>query len=66
MPFLVMDEEIICKHKHPSLQIGSAHRTIQRNIVLWINQRNYFNLADLLGKFDIDKDHVSRWMELAQ
>ena len=66
MPFQVMDEEIIGKYKHPSLQIGSAHRTIQRNIVLWINQRNYFNLADLLGKFDIDKDHVSRWMELAQ
>ena len=39
---------------------------LKENIVFWINQRKAFNPADLLGKFDIDKDHVSRWMELAR
>merc|ERR1711905_51014 len=39
---------------------------LKENIVFWINQKKAFNPADLLGKFDIDKDQVSRWMELAQ
>ena len=39
---------------------------LKENIVFWINQKNYLNPPDLLGKFDIDKDHVSGWMELAQ
>merc|ERR1712115_548631 len=39
---------------------------LKENIVFWISQRKAFNPADLLGKFDIDKDQVSRWMELAR
>ena len=39
---------------------------LKENIVFWITQKKAFNPADLLGKFDIDKDHVSRWMELPQ
>ena len=36
----------------------------KENVVFWINQRQRFNPADLLGKFDIDKDPVSKWIEL--
>ena len=39
---------------------------LKENIVFWINQKKAFNPADLLGKFNIDKDHGSRWMELTQ
>ena len=39
---------------------------LEENIVFQINQKIYINPADLLGKFDFDKDHVSQWMELAQ
>merc|ERR1712089_45796 len=39
---------------------------LKENIVFWINQKRAFNPADLLGKFDIDKDPGSKWMELAQ
>merc|ERR1712115_345626 len=39
---------------------------LKENIVFWINQKKAFNPADLLGKFDIDKDQVSKWMELAK
>ena len=30
---------------------------LKENIVFWITQKKAFNPADLLGKFDIDKDH---------
>merc|ERR1712133_178566 len=36
----------------------------KENVVFWINQKERFNPADLLGKFDIDKDPVSKWIEL--
>merc|ERR1712243_171650 len=36
----------------------------KENVVFWINQKEAFNPADLLGKFDIDKDPVSQWIEL--
>ena len=32
--------------------------------MFWINQKGAFNPSDLLGKFDIDKDPVSKWIEL--
>merc|ERR1712101_73865 len=39
---------------------------LKEDIVFWINQKRAFNPADLLGKFDIHKDQVSKWMELAK
>ena len=39
---------------------------LKENIVFWINQKEAFNPADLLGKFDVDKDQVSKWMNLAK
>ena len=37
----------------------------KQNIVFWINQKGFFNPADCLSKFDLDKDSASKWMELA-
>merc|ERR1711973_412670 len=39
---------------------------LKENVVFWINQKKAFNPADLLGKFDVDKDQVSKWMNLAK
>merc|ERR1712101_19992 len=39
---------------------------LKENIVFWINQKEAFNPADLLGKFDVDKDQVSKWMNLSK
>merc|ERR1711955_38490 len=36
----------------------------KENVVFWINQKKRVNPADFLGKFDIDKDPVSKWIEL--
>merc|ERR1712208_273344 len=35
---------------------------LKENVLFWINQKEAFNPADLLGKFDVDKDQVSKWM----
>ena len=50
---------------HP-YKLAQLTGQLKENIVFWINQKKAFNPADLLGKFDIDKDQVSRWMELAK
>ena len=38
----------------------------KENIVFWLNQNGTFNPADKISKFNIDKDTVAKWMELAQ
>merc|ERR1711962_1231259 len=47
-------------------KLAELTNQLKENIVFWINQKEAFNPSDLLGKFDIDKDPVSRWIELSK
>ena len=38
----------------------------KEDIIFWIDQKDQPNPADKLGKFDIDKEKVDKWMDLAK
>merc|ERR1711962_1304235 len=47
-------------------KLAELTNQLKENIVFWINQKGAFNPSDLLGKFHIDKDPVSKWMDLSK
>merc|ERR1712089_77185 len=47
-------------------KLAKLTNQLKENIVFWINQKGTFNPSDLLGKFDIDKDPVSKWIDLSK
>ena len=57
-----------CLSKSKMKEIPSKYPSIEATPAktLCYNKGNAFNPAYLHGNFDIDKDYVSRWMELAQ
>ena len=50
---------------HHLFKIAKLTNQKKDDIIFWIDQKDQPNPADKLGKFDIDKDKVARWMELA-
>ena len=44
-------------------EIARMTNQLKEYIVFWLNQSGHFNPSDLLGKFDLEKDSVSKWME---
>ena len=44
-------------------EIAIKTNQLKENVIFWMNQFDRFNPADLLGKFDLEKDSVSKWME---
>ena len=43
-------------------EIAKLRDQRKENIIFWINQKDQPNPADKLGKFDIDKENVDRWI----
>ena len=41
-------------------EIAKQTNQLKEQIVFWINQKGYFNPADCLSKFDIDKDQPTK------
>merc|ERR1711942_179344 len=38
----------------------------KEDIIFWIDQKDQPNPADKLGKFNIDKEKIDKWMDLAK
>ena len=47
------------------LEIAKLTDQKKEDIIFWIDQKDQPNPADKLGKFNINKDKVAKWMKLA-
>merc|ERR1712121_71244 len=45
-------------------KLAQMTNQVKENIIFWLNQDEVFNPADKLGKFDIERDPVQKWVKL--